>query len=134
VTRQQRLQAVREGLKRTAGGNSLPDELIGRLMSRIIVFDGLTKEMARLIIEPRLAEISRRLRELHGVQFEYKSGLSDVVQQLLSTDGGLGARDLTGRLTILEEDALALQWVAEGTGSRTLQLRVIDGELQVVTV
>ncbi|MFN9138611.1 MAG: AAA family ATPase, partial [Planctomyces sp.] len=94
VSREARLQAVKSGLKLTRTGKSLPDELIGRLMSRIIVFGGLTEEMANQIVRPRLTEIAARLRDLHGLQLDFVSQLPEIVRQLLTNDAGLGARDL----------------------------------------
>ncbi|MFN9295339.1 MAG: hypothetical protein ACK6EB_45270 [Planctomyces sp.] len=130
VSREARLQAVKSGLKLTRTGKSLPDELIGRLMSRIIVFGGLTEEMANQIVRPRLTEIAARLRDLHGLQLDFVSQLPEIVRQLLTNDAGLGARDLVGRLRSIEEEALVVQ--AGDRELKSVRLQVESGELRVV--
>jgi MoxR-like ATPase len=130
VPREARLQAVKSGLKLTRTGKSLPDELIGRLMSRIIVFGGLTEEMANQIVRPRLTEIAARLRDLHGLQLDFVSQLPEIVRQLLTNDAGLGARDLVGRLRSIEEEALVVQ--AGDRELKSVRLQVESGELRVV--
>lgn len=130
VPREARLQAVKSGLKLTRTGKSLPDELIGRLMSRIIVFGGLTEEMANQIVRPRLTEIAARLRDLHGLQLDFASQLPEIVRQLLTNDAGLGARDLVGRLRSIEEEALVVQ--AGDRELKSVRLQVESGELRVV--
>ena len=121
---------MRSGLKLTRTGKSLPDELIGRLMSRVIVFGGLTEEMANQIVKPRLTEIAARLRDLHGLQLDFASQLPEIVRQLLTNDAGLGARDLVGRLRSIEEEALVVQ--AGDRALKSVRLQVELGELRVV--